>query len=109
MKMMKHILFTGLAIALLQFCGTSSNPQKEIFIYGSSQCSHCTDLTSALDSEGYLYTFNDVYMNDPLTIEMVDTVRGTGFQGQISFPVVFVDGELMIAPKHEVLFDLLKN
>jgi glutaredoxin len=81
----------------------NAEPQKTILVYGSDECSHCVDFKAQLDSAGLEYTFYDVEKDQSKGEEMMLKVQRTGFQGYVRFPVVEVDGKIVVAPRFETV------
>lgn len=115
MKNFRIVTLILLSFFALQSCMVDSNeqkaeasvseaqPQKTILVYGSDECSHCVDFKAQLDSAGLEYTFYDVEKDQSKGDEMLLKVQRTGFQGYIRFPVVEVDGKIVVAPKFKTV------
>lgn len=71
---------------------------KEIIVYGSNNCDHCVDFKAQLDSVGFTYDFRDVEFDDAMANEMYHKVQAAKIQGRINYPVIDVDGKIMVAP-----------
>jgi len=115
MKTIKILVITVASFFALQGCmvdnqeqqadanTVEATPQKTILVYGSDECSHCVDFKDQLDSAGLEYTFYDVEKDQSKGDEMLMKVQRTGFQGYIRFPVVEVDGKIVVAPRFETV------
>ncbi len=112
MKWIKIITIASLCFSLQQCmvdenkensASTQAQSQKNIVVYGSDECSHCVDFKKQLDSAGYEYTFYDVEKDQSKGDEMLLKVQQTGFRGNISFPVIVVDGAVKVAPSFQDL------
>lgn len=84
--------------------------RDSIIIYGSNSCNHCINLKSSLDSAAIVYTFYDVDINPAKEKEMIDKLRNHKIRGNITLPVVDVNGEeLLIKATFESLSKSLKK
>lgn len=87
-------------VLLLWACQNSGTIQtKDIIVYGSDNCDHCVVFKAKLDSAGFTYGFKDVEFSEALTNEMVQKVRAAGIMGQINYPVIDVEGKILVAPE----------
>ena len=79
----------------------------EILVYGSNTCDHCIDFRAQLDSAGLPYVFHDVELDQALYTELGNKIQAINYQGHVAFPVIEVNGKLMVAPQlSEVLAEL---
>ncbi len=107
---MKKIL--SILIIVLAFAGCTDNKeqarnaaaqstvsQKEMLIYGSNECEHCIAFKKKMDSLDIKYTFYDVQVDQSKADEMLRKLEEVKFMGYIAFPVVDVDGNVMVNPE----------
>lgn len=73
-------------------------PQKQIIIYGSTQCVHCHQFRRKLDSKGIKYEFRDVDKNDAFYLELQNKLKSIDFDGYVQYPVLDIEGEIFINP-----------
>jgi len=86
---------------------TPTVSQTQIVIYGSNTCDHCIDFRAQLDSAGLAYVFKDVEIHQNLANELRAKIQAINYQGYVSFPVIDVNGKIMVTPKlEEVLVEL---
>lgn len=77
---------------------SSIKQTKEIIVYGSNNCDHCVDFKAQLDSVGFAYDFRDVEFDDTMNNELYRKIQAAKIQGRINYPVIDVDGKIMVAP-----------
>ena len=102
--------FSIVVIGVLLFwdCQSSGiNQTKDILVYGSDNCDHCVDFKAELDSVGFTYGFKDVEFSEALTNEMIHKVRAAGIMGQINYPVIDVEGKILVAPELIKVIELM--
>ena len=110
---MNKVALVSLSLALLCFCqnpGTNNSSvkqTKDIIVYGSNNCDHCVDFKAQLDSVGFTYDFRDVEFNDAVANEMYNKVQAAKIQGRINYPVIDVDGKIMVAPSLSEVLGLM--
>jgi glutaredoxin len=104
MKSTIHVL-VGLLLCLA--CQSGINQTKEIIVYGSDNCNHCVNFKVKLDSVGFSYDFRDVEFNEIMNNEMVRKVRASGVQGGFKYPVVDIEGTILIAPEIQTVLDAM--
>jgi len=80
---------------------------KLIIVYGSNNCDHCLDFKAQLDSIGFSYDFRDVEFNDAMNREMYYKVQRARIVGRINYPVIDVEGKIMVAPKLSEVIGLM--
>jgi len=83
--------------------------QKEMIVYGSNTCDHCIDFKRKMDSLGVKYTFYDVEVDQRKADEMLAKLEKARFMGYISFPVVDIEGRVMVSPELPMVVGLLKR
>ena len=76
-------------------------------LHGSNNCDHCVDFKAQLDSVGFTYDFRDVEFNDAVANEMYNKVQAAKIQGRINYPVIDVDGKIMVAPSLSEVLGLM--
>lgn len=105
---MQKLAVVVASMLLLWACQSSGiNQTKDILVYGSDNCDHCVDFKAKLDSVGFTYGFKDVEFSETLTNEMVQKVRTAGIMGQFSYPVIDVEGKILVAPELEEVIELM--
>ncbi len=72
---------------------------KEVTIYGSENCDHCIEFRKKVDSLGVKYTFKDAEANENYYSEMMLKVQQKDSKGNISFPIIEINDEIMIRPE----------
>lgn len=74
----------------------------DIIVYGSATCGFTQSMRGALDEHGFDYVFYDVNQNPEKSQEMFEKVRAAyPNTSQIGFPVVDVNGVVLIRPTIE--------
>jgi len=107
MKKIYGIILLALVAYSCQSNSSSVAQTKSIIVYGSDNCDHCVDFKAQLDSIGYKYDFKDVEFNQVMANEMVSKVQQAGLAGQISYPVIDVEGTILVAPELSAVLDLM--
>jgi len=77
---------------------------ESIIIYGSKTCVHCLSFLEKLDQEGINYTFKEVDNDDANFQEMYAKIKAIKFKGYVNYPVVDVDGEILVAPDFDEFY-----
>jgi len=98
-------LLLGLLITLA--CQQKLRQTKEIIVYGSANCHHCVEFKVQLDSVGFTDDFRDVEFNSMMNNEMNAKVRASGVLGGFKYPVIDIDGNILIAPELQAVLDLM--
>lgn len=83
--------------------------QKEMTVYGSNTCDHCISFKKEMDSLGIKYTFYDVEADQTKAQEMLDKLEKVNFSGYIAFPVVDIEGRVMVNPEISMVVGLVKK
>lgn len=110
---MKNLTVLALLALLFTFCNESKEQasnkkeesasagrtQKEMIVYGSNECEHCITFKRQMDSLNIRYTFYDVQVDQSKADEMLKKLERVNFIGYISFPVVDIEGNIMVAPE----------
>ena len=104
---MKKITFLSICLILFLSCQSTLKQTKQIIVYGSDNCEHCVNFKTKLDSVGFSYDFRDVEFNEAMNNEMFRKVRASGVQGGFRYPVVDVEGKILIAPELQAVLDLM--
>lgn len=115
-RIIAFFLFTGLFILSLPACHhprmenkniEASNPDRtdvpvennrEVIIYGSKTCPHCMAFIQKMDREGINYIFKEVDNDNENFQEMYTKIKANNFQGYINYPVIDIEGEILVAP-----------
>ena len=84
-----------------------SGPQKKIVVYGSLHCDECHDLLRKLDSRGIEYIFKDVDSSYDSFKEMNDKLLAIGYDGFVEYPVLDIEGDILIRPEYKQIETLL--
>ncbi len=108
MKLVYGILLFGFFFSACQEKPTQVAQTKNIIVYGSNNCDHCVNFKAQLDSIGFQYNFKDVEFNVMQANEMVMKVQQAGLAGGISYPVIDVEGTILIAPELQKVLELMK-
>ena len=96
-----------LGISLLWGCNQGVKQTKDIIVYGSDNCEHCVVFKAKLDSIGYTYEFRDVEFDRANSDEMVFKVRRKGISGGFKYPVIDIQGTVLVAPELEEVLELM--
>ncbi len=113
--MIKNRVFGILAAVMLLVsigCETKkpeTTSQKEMIVYGSNTCDHCISFKQKMDSLGIKYTFYDVQEDQTKAQEMLDKLEKVNFIGNIAFPVVDIEGRVMVSPEIPMVVGLVKK
>ena len=107
MKSIFHLLF--IATWLLACQGTGIKQTKDIIVYGSDNCDHCVEFKAKLDSIGFEYDFRDVEFDQMMAHEMTYKVRRSGVSGGFSYPVIDVEGKILVAPELQEVLQLMQD
>ena len=83
--------------------------QKEMLIYGSNECEHCIAFKKKMDSLDIKYTFYDVQVDQSKADEMLRKLEEVKFMGYIAFPVVDVEGDVMVSPELKKVLAVLNK
>ncbi|GJM30361.1 MAG: hypothetical protein DHS20C17_29960 [Cyclobacteriaceae bacterium] len=105
MKRLTPIFFILLLIGACQ--GSGVKQSKSIIVYGSNNCDHCVEFKAKLDSVMFEYEFIDVEFNESMQNEMVQKVRNSGVSGGFKYPVIDVEGKILVAPELNELLELM--
>lgn len=104
------VLFLGLYSCNLDASRGKSLKQKSVItVYGSKTCHHCTVFETWLDEQKLKYTFYDVNTDKEARMEMLNKVKGAKIKGRILYPVVDIDGKILIRPETKMIESLLKK
>lgn len=87
--------------------GTAGTAQ--LIVYGSPDCPHCQNFIHSLDSAGILYDFRAVSEDSTLFHEMMQKIRKANIKGYISYPVVDVNGHILVHPPIKDLMPYLQQ
>ena len=98
-----------LSIILVWGCGSGLAQTKDIIVYGSDNCDHCVNFKAKLDSIGFEYDFRDVEFNQAMAHEMTYKVRRSDVNGGFSYPVIDVEGKILVAPELEEVLELMQE
>lgn len=112
MKMINRILLVTSIAFIAVVCNskkdsidTSNNTvpeaQKELIIYGSENCDHCLEFRQKIDSMKIDYVFKDAEANENYYNELAAKINRANLQGYIAFPVIEIDGRLMVRPEFD--------
>jgi len=88
---------------------TEATSQKEMVVYGSDTCDHCISFKKKMDSLGIKYTFYDVVADETKAQEMLDKLEKVNFIGNIAFPVVDIEGRVMVSPEIPMVVGLVRK
>ena len=73
--------------------------QKQMIVYGSNTCDHCINFKKKMDSLNIKYSFFDVEVDQTKADEMLKKLEEVRFMGYIAFPVVDIEGRVMVNPE----------
>ena len=86
----------------------SPSSQKHLIVYGSSDCQVCIDFKKQLDSANIEYEFRDFLLTEKnYDEEMLNKLSAAGFKGQVRFPVVDIEGRIMVKPGFQYVVNAL--
>lgn len=109
-----NLCMTLFCVLCLWACQKAENSQtsiaqsKEIIVYGSNTCDHCIDFKAKLDSVGFTYEFRDVDVNQGYTNDLITKIQMAGIVGQINYPVVDIEGTILVTPSLNEVMNLVK-
>ncbi len=83
--------------------------QKEMLVYGANTCDHCINFKRKMDSLQIKYTFFDVEVDQTKADEMLRKLEQARFIGNISFPVVDIEGRVMVSPDIQQVLAFVKR
>lgn len=119
--MKKNKLFIGFIFVALIYFGCKPSEienktltevaptQKQMVIYGSSECDHCIEFISKMDSMGLMYEFKDVNGNQILTQELYAKIKEFNFTEYINLPVVIIDNtHFLVGPNPDTIPSIMK-
>ncbi len=86
----------------------ASDTNVQIIVYGSPDCIHCIHFKHLLDSAKLLYVFKPVTEDTALFREMMDKIHKANIRGYIQYPVVDVNGTILVHPPITELIKYLK-
>jgi glutaredoxin len=75
---------------------------KTIIIYGSQSCDHCITFRQKIDSLNIKYDFRDAEANENYYNELMFKIQQARYTDYIAFPVVDIEGKLMVRPELDV-------
>ena len=84
----------------------TGNPDA-VVVYGSRDCIHCVVFTRSLDSAGIQYRFYEVDKDKSLFNEMYQKIQKIKYQGYVEYPVVEVNGRILVSPEFREIAVLL--
>ncbi len=120
---MKSLNLLSLLLIILFFFGCNSkkssgqqaslknkaeNANVQIIVYGSPDCIHCIRFQHILDSAKLLYVFKPVTEDTALFKEMMEKIHKANIRGYIQYPVVDVNGKILVHPPLDELIKYLK-
>lgn len=82
--------------------------EKTIIIYGSESCDHCLIFRQKIDSLNIKYDFRDAEANEKYYNELMFKIQQANFKEYISFPVIDIDGKLLVRPELDVFLKALE-
>lgn len=83
---------------------------KKILFYGSSSCGHCQYFSQNMQKEKIPFQFFDVRKDKSKNTEMWDKVYQVEKNPtSISFPVMDIDGKILVSPSYEDFKKALAN
>ena len=89
--------------------GRYGSEDKNIIVYGSKTCPHCVIFIRELDEADIAYTFKEVDNDDANFKEMYDKIKAINYQGYVNYPVLDVDGEILVAPEYDRFYEIYRN
>ncbi len=128
MRNFQIIATISLILVLFQFCSSKkknvdtdviskSNVAQEktpnslkhtIIIYGSKTCPHCVDFLKKMEDRHIPFIFKDVDEDKSNFDEMYQKIKAIKYAGYINYPVLDVDGKILVRPEFEDLLAMLK-
>lgn len=88
--------------------GAQEKVQKNLIVYGSSDCHVCIDFKKKLDSANIEYEFRDFLITEKrYDEEMLNKLNAVGYRGNVQFPVVDIEGRMMVKPGFEYVLNAL--
>ncbi|HLF34300.1 MAG TPA: glutaredoxin domain-containing protein [Cyclobacteriaceae bacterium] len=96
-------------------CSSGKNENKDnrlekpysVIVYGSRDCLHCAVFVKSLDSAGINYRFCEVDKDKSLFNEMYRKIREINYPGYVVYPVVDVNGKILVNPEFKDIAGIL--
>lgn len=107
MKTLKISPVLFLAFSLVLSCA-GKKEQKNLIVYGSSDCDHCMVFKDRLDSAEIIYEFRDLKIEEKrYDIELLEKIQAANYKGYVHFPVMDIEGKIMVKPELEEVVESL--
>ncbi len=88
---------------------TNNVKQDKLIVYGSLDCPHCVVFTESLDSAGIKYIFCEVDKDKALFNEMYQKIQKIKYLGNVSYPVIDINGKVLVNPEFNEIVDLIRR
>jgi len=79
----------------------SSETQKNVIIYGNEKCGYCKKTIEWMNSRGIAYLYRDVELYGTYQDEMFTKLNKAGFTSTAYFPVLDVNGQILMKPEFD--------
>lgn len=86
----------------------SPKVEKNIIIYGSESCDHCIIFRQKIDSLNIKYDFRDAEADEKYYNELMFKIQQAKYTDYIGFPVIDIDGKLLVRPELDVFLEALE-
>lgn len=96
-----RIVFTALTMV---FCNTgifASDTAPVIILYGNEKCGYCRETMQWLDNQKITYVYRDVESYGTFQEEMFAKIEKAGFTTTAYFPVLDINGQILMKPKFD--------
>lgn len=115
MKGFIKLFFNLLACTIIISCSPKkaeqdnnlTGQQEDVVVYGSKDCIHCMVFTRSLDSAGVAYRFCEVDKDKSLFNEMYQKIQKINYPGYVEYPVVDINGKILVSPEFREIAALL--
>ena len=102
-----RLLLLIIPVLVIAACA-SKKEQKNLILYGSSDCDHCIVFKAKLDSAEIVYEFKDLKIEEKrYDIELLEKIKAADYKGYVHFPVADIEGKIIVKPELEEVMELL--
>jgi len=103
-KYSRRVLLILIAVTAILICIDTSYAGSEssnLIVYGNEKCGYCKETMRWLDSKGILYVYKDVELYGTNQEEMFLKLDKAGFTSTAYFPVIDVNGQILMKPEFD--------
>ncbi len=95
------ILFISMTILLSLIVSSHTAPSSEIIVYGNDKCGYCKETIKWLEHQNIPFIYRDVETYETNQEEMFSKLKKGGFTSAALFPVLDVNGQILMKPKFD--------